>query len=429
MSLPNHDQDTRHAHDDEHETEAGTTGGPILLRRTVLKTTATGAALAASAGCVALGEDNDDEEEEEEEENGDREEVSDDEDYAAVIFPNQVTDGSTIEIEHARLPDGGFISIVDPVAAHEQLWPVADERMPTLDEILATQIKGATEFLEAGEHEEVILEPDEPLEGEKLYQVWVHQDTTGDETFTFVDSVGENDGPYPAEFGPDPDGDDPTRGGDADEVTGDSETIEPGTPIEFDGQTGGWVAIAPTEIEGETNPSLSLAAGESYEMGWTTGDGQAHNLVIQDEEGGTVDDLSTDTTSDPGDDQWLEFEATEEMAAYVCTPHAGSMIGDIVVADEDNGGEEEVDDEEGDDIEDADAEEEEAAEEGEEEEAEDDNGEREGEQDDGEMQPTQVPPITMGDAYLHRLDEDDYVGEGGTVDPTDGEPNNDHSSE
>jgi len=105
--------------------------------------------------------------------------------------------------------------------------------------------------------------------------------------------------------------------------------IEPGTAIEFDGQTGGWVGISPTEIEGETNPTLDLVEGEMYEIGWTTGDGAPHNIAIHDEDDSVVDGLSTPITNDPGDDQWLSFEASSEMAHYVCEVHPGSMIGDI----------------------------------------------------------------------------------------------------
>lgn len=361
-----------------------------LLRRTVLKTTVAGAGLATAAGHVAVGDENDEDNEDNEDEPNDGEEDED----AIVVFPNQVTDGSSVDIEFVRLPDGGFVSIVDPVAAHEELWPIEGEGMPELDDIIATQVRGATDYLEAGEHEDIVLEPDEPLEAEKLYQVWVHQDTTGDEAFSFVDSVGEEDSPYPAEFGPDPDADDPTREGEADEATGETETIEPGTRIEFDGQTGGWVGIAPAEIAGETNPELSLAEGESYEMGWTTGDGQGHNLVIQDEDGGTVDDLATDVETDPGDGQWLDFEVSGEMARYVCTPHAGTMNGDIVVVGE----EEDADDEDEPEDEDNDTDEEEIDDETDEDEAE-------------EPPETQMPPITMGDAYLHRLDEDEEISE------------------
>jgi plastocyanin len=138
--------------------------------------------------------------------------------------------------------------------------------------------------------------------------------------------MGMYSGVHVVEYGDGPDDDDDD---DDDDLPGD--VIEPGTAIELDGQTGGWIGIAPEEIDGEENPTLALAEGEEYELGWTTGDGSSHNIEIRNEDGDIVDDLSTEMTSDPGDDQWLQFEATSEMAEYVCAPHEGPMSGDIDV--------------------------------------------------------------------------------------------------
>ena len=115
---------------------------------------------------------------------------------------------------------------------------------------------------------------------------------------------------------------------DDDDGNGDGEPV---VTFEFDGQTSGWVGIAPGEIEGKENPTLTLEEGEMYEIGWTEGDGIAHNIAIHNDEGDVVDDLSTDTTSDPGNDQWLEFEATAEMAEYICELHPSSMVGQVEI--------------------------------------------------------------------------------------------------
>ncbi|SDQ91946.1 plastocyanin/azurin family copper-binding protein [Natronobacterium texcoconense] len=128
---------------------------------------------------------------------------------------------------------------------------------------------------------------------------------------------------------------DDENGGDDD--TGDENggtdgiAIDPGTTIDLDGQTPGWEGIAPGEIDGETNPTLVLQEGETYEIGWSEGDGSQHNIAIWDDGGNVVDDLQTEQVFEPGDDQWLEFEASGEMASYVCEPHETTMIGDIVV--------------------------------------------------------------------------------------------------
>ncbi|SDL05262.1 plastocyanin/azurin family copper-binding protein [Natronorubrum texcoconense] len=127
---------------------------------------------------------------------------------------------------------------------------------------------------------------------------------------------------------------DPGAEPDADESNADDETtdstLEPGTQIRFDGQTSGWVGLGPSTIENEENPTLTLEVGETYEIGWTRGNGQAHNIELRDRNDEVVDDYRTDLTdAEEPDDQRLEFEASEELAYYVCDPHAASMRGEI----------------------------------------------------------------------------------------------------
>ncbi|SDR07418.1 plastocyanin/azurin family copper-binding protein [Natronobacterium texcoconense] len=119
---------------------------------------------------------------------------------------------------------------------------------------------------------------------------------------------------------------------DEEEENGNGEAIEPGTDIEFDAQTPGWEGIAPSEIEGEENPTLTLEEGEDYTIGWPEeSDGAQHNIEIWDEDGEVVDDLETEVTEEPSEDQVLEFTASEEMAQYVCEPHETTMIGDLEI--------------------------------------------------------------------------------------------------
>lgn len=121
-------------------------------------------------------------------------------------------------------------------------------------------------------------------------------------------------------------------GGDGGEGGGPVE-LEPGTQIELDGITSGWVGIAPSAIEGAENPTLSLLEGETYEIGWTQGDGANHNIAIHNEGGEVVDDLATEIVTEP-EDQWLEFDASGEMTTYICEVHPNTMIGDIEVRSE-----------------------------------------------------------------------------------------------
>ena len=131
-----------------------------------------------------------------------------------------------------------------------------------------------------------------------------------------------------------------------DEEDDEAAAIEPGTTIEFDAQTAGWVGIEPEEIADEENPTLTLTEGEEYEIGWEEGDGAQHNIEIRDENDEVIDDLETEIEEEGGEDQFLEFEASEEMVTYICEPHEGTMVGDIEVEANGNGEDEEENGEE-----------------------------------------------------------------------------------
>ncbi|WP_339105342.1 plastocyanin/azurin family copper-binding protein [Haloterrigena salinisoli] len=134
-------------------------------------------------------------------------------------------------------------------------------------------------------------------------------------------------------------GSEPNDTGDEDRSNGDDESADdageeqiPAPPeLELRGERDGWRVLAPDGLEGDVNPDLLLEAGRTYRIGWTEGDGLGHNIEIRDTDGNVVDDLSTPVTQDPDGEQWLEFEATEEMAAYVCTPHESTMRGELSV--------------------------------------------------------------------------------------------------
>lgn len=145
------------------------------------------------------------------------------------------------------------------------------------------------------------------------------------------------------EQGSEPDETDDEGQSNGDEATDDAEAAP--LEIELRGELDGWRALEPAGIEGDVNPTLPLEAGRTYRLGWTEGDGLGHNIEIRDARDDVIDDLSTPVTQEPGEEQWLEFEATEEMATYVCTPHESTMRGDIVVETPVDRGSDESDDE------------------------------------------------------------------------------------
>lgn len=98
-------------------------------------------------------------------------------------------------------------------------------------------------------------------------------------------------------------------------------------------ETAGWVGIEPDTIADEENPTITLQAGEQYEIGWFEGDGATHNIELVDEDDEVVDDYQTDDAEEGGDDQLIHFDATDEIAQYVCRPHETTMRGDIQLED------------------------------------------------------------------------------------------------
>ncbi|MFC6765413.1 hypothetical protein [Natrinema soli] len=123
---------------------------------------------------------------------------------------------------------------------------------------------------------------------------------------------------------------------------GNGYEIEPGTELDFGGQTQYWEGLAPSQIEGEQNPTLILQEGEDYTIGWSEGDGQAHNLEIRNDSGEVIDDLTTGEPASTPDDQEnnpFQFTASSEMAVYRCQPHP-QMEGELQIQGGGGGGNE-----------------------------------------------------------------------------------------
>jgi len=68
--------------------------------------------------------------------------------------------------------------------------------------------------------------------------------------------------------------------------------------IELGGETAGWVGQAPSDIEGETNPTLELEEGQTYVVTWENLDGLQHDFVLLDSEGEELE--GTETMGDEG---------------------------------------------------------------------------------------------------------------------------------
>ena len=160
------------------------------------------------------------------------------------------------------------------------------------------------------------------------------------------------------------------------------------------GEVEAWRGVAPDEIADEDNPTLELEADETYIVVWENLDGQPHNFAIQNEDGENLpvleeidvpedvpvpsEELGTpeegtptptpegtptpsptptpegtptptpegtpeegidvsETISEEGAMQAVQFTATEEMAQYICTIHPDTMVGDVSIGGGDGG--------------------------------------------------------------------------------------------
>ena len=100
--------------------------------------------------------------------------------------------------------------------------------------------------------------------------------------------------------------------------------------FELIGFTGAWEGVAPDDIAGVQNPTLRFEeVGGRYRVEWENGDGIGHNFVILDGDGNSL--VSSAFLTGRGDTDTVEFEATEDMARYICEPHSSTMVGDIAL--------------------------------------------------------------------------------------------------
>ncbi|ELZ12946.1 blue (type 1) copper domain-containing protein [Natrinema thermotolerans DSM 11552] len=106
-----------------------------------------------------------------------------------------------------------------------------------------------------------------------------------------------------------------------------------GRTLSLLGIVGGWVGVAPAEIDGRSNPPLRLIEGEDHEIVWTNGDGSRHNFTLEDEDGNVIE--ATDFVEEQGESTSLTVTAEEGMAGYYCVPHPVQMRGPIELIDVD----------------------------------------------------------------------------------------------
>ncbi len=100
---------------------------------------------------------------------------------AYVTFEDQTTEGETVVVENVTLASPGFVTI------HDSSLLVGD---------VFESVIGTSEYLEAGTHEQVEVTLDEPLEEDETLIAMPHRDTNDNQTYDFVESEGQFDGPF-----------------------------------------------------------------------------------------------------------------------------------------------------------------------------------------------------------------------------------------
>ncbi|ELY49565.1 hypothetical protein C495_00010 [Natronorubrum sulfidifaciens JCM 14089] len=106
---------------------------------------------------------------------------ADDAQDAHVTFSDQTTDGETVVVDDVTMASGGFVTI------HDSSLLVGD----VLESVI-----GTSEYLESGTHENVEVTLDEPLEEDETLIAMPHRDTNENQEYDFVETEGEEDGPY-----------------------------------------------------------------------------------------------------------------------------------------------------------------------------------------------------------------------------------------
>ncbi|MDS0283091.1 DUF7282 domain-containing protein [Haloarcula onubensis] len=207
---------------------------------------------------------------------------------ATVSMADQQSGGNAVVIDRVDLSEGGFVAIHGPTGA----------------------VVGASDYLPAGVHEDVVVTLDERLTSGQTLVAMPHYDSDGDENYTFVESGGDADGPYVAGGGPVTDSAEVTIeasvGFEPQSSDGETVTVESATL-----QDGGFVTIH----------DATLLAGATFDSirGTSTylGPGTHENVTV------TLDDpLAENTTLVP-----MAHRDTDGDEAYTFEQSGGSADG------------------------------------------------------------------------------------------------------
>lgn len=152
------------------------------------------------------------------------------------------------------------------------------------------------------------------------------EDDGGEEDDDFVEN-GDDQAGNETDNPDEDDGDD--EDDEEDEDSQDLSQWQDVEEIQLEAHADGWTGVSPDPIEGETNPVITLFLGREYTFTIENGDGNEHDLRIENAAGEVIEDYESDDVEEEGEEASLEVEATDEMVLYYCSYHAEDMAGDL----------------------------------------------------------------------------------------------------
>ncbi|MFC7079027.1 DUF7282 domain-containing protein [Halorussus caseinilyticus] len=99
----------------------------------------------------------------------------------SVTLENQTSGGTVVTISQVSLSEGGFVVVHD---------------RSLLNGSVLDSVRGSSEYLEAGSHENVEVTLDQPIEESQRLLALAYRDTNGNQSFDFVETQGQDDGAY-----------------------------------------------------------------------------------------------------------------------------------------------------------------------------------------------------------------------------------------
>jgi PGF-CTERM protein len=211
---------------------------------------------------------------------------------ASVTFDSQSTDGSSVVVDRVELSEGGFVTVHDSTL---------------LDGAVFESSRGTSEYLEAGVHENVRVQLEEPLENSDTLVPMAHRDTNDNQVYDFEESGGDADGPFL------------TAGGDAVVDTGEATPSDVASTT-FEPQVSGGTTVVVESVfvpEGGfvTMHDSTLADGAVIESIRGTSEylepGLHHGVVVTLEDPlAEGDSLFAMAHQDTNDNQAYDFPAT-----------------------------------------------------------------------------------------------------------------------